>query len=358
MSESRARTLVLDWGRHSVHTPALLQHTRMGMFPHQLSCPGPAAVHWPSLTSAGDRLSLLIQQAGGLHAWLNMQDRPLVAVCRDQQPTLGNDKGVSVEGTVGRWRVDMDQLGRLVDRLRPDVLLAPSDECAALPESASYSRARKAVHRTCKWLEQLMQAAPNQVLLFAALEGGLEENLRKECAEAVAKHAHTNRIAGLWLSGLGLGEDANTRRKLALASLSSPSLSHLPVMVQGVSSMRELADWIDLGVDLFDSAYALHCSELGCALDCGSMDKINYRDARWRLDGSAGLSEGCGCTCCAGGYKKAYVHHLLNTNEMLGKMLLQEHNVWALDSWMRGARAAIGRGASDWARYRHGTCPK
>jgi queuine tRNA-ribosyltransferase len=303
------------------------------------------------VASSGDKLSLLIQHTGGVHKWLNLESRCVFAVCRSvdgNEAIGGNEKGVYVEGTVGRWRVDVAQLAEIADRLQPDVLLAPSDEAAALPEVASYSRARKATSRTLKYLDQLVEAVPKQVRIFAALEGGQEDTVRKECAESIGKYAGA--LSGVWLSGLGLGEDSESRKRLGLASLSCSKLQGLPVLVQGVSSLREFADWIDLGVDLFDSAYALMCTELGCALDAHSLDKIDYRDARWSRDGSVGFSDGCGCSSCSGGYRKAYLHHLLNTNEMLGKILLQVHNVWILEQWLSSARAAIERG--EWAHYR------
>ena len=112
-----------------------------------------------------------------------------------------------------------------------------------------------------------------------------------------------------------------------------------------------MLEGMDCGVDLFDSSYALHCSELGCALQTGSMSKVNYRDSVWALDGSLGLSEDCDCPCCSY-YSKAYVHHLLNTNEMLGKILLQTHNVHVMLAWFSDARAAISAGPLRWAAFK------
>jgi queuine tRNA-ribosyltransferase len=178
--------------------------------------------------------------------------------------------------------------------------------------------------------------------LFGIVQGGLEADLReRSAAELVALD-----FPGYAIGGLSVGEsreemDRVTRFTAALLPEEKPRY------LMGVGTVRDLIASIDRGIDLFDCVYPTRSGRHGRVLTRAGREYNVRRAANVRDFGP--LDPDCDCRVCAT-YTKAYLAHLFRAGETLGGRLLSYHNVAALTSLVREARAAIGGG--DWEAFR------
>jgi queuine tRNA-ribosyltransferase len=104
-------------------------------------------------------------------------------------------------------------------------------------------------------------------------------------------------------------------------------------MVQGVK----------LGMDTFDCVAPTRIARHGWALlKGGERERLNLRNARFR-DDPGPLDPTCSCHTCQN-YSRAYIHHLLKSEELLGMQLLTLHNIATMSRLMREIRAALPEG--------------
>ena len=113
-----------------------------------------------------------------------------------------------------------------------------------------------------------------------------------------------------------------------------------PRYFMGIGDPAGILDVIERGVDMFDCVLPTRLGRTGSALTWEG--RLNLRNARFARD-AAPLQEGCPCRACTG-FSRAYLRHLVNQQELLGLVLLSEHNVRFLLDLTAGARAAVERG--------------
>ena len=191
--------------------------------------------------------------------------------------------------------------------------------------------------------------------LFGILQGGLDLDLRREALERTLAIG----FDGYAFGGLALGEEQSLRSEL-LAALAPLLPRDRPRYLMGVGKPRDIAEAIACGIDLFDCVLPTRSGRTGqafCFADgygygaygyASSANKNatrtrNIRNARYKFDKQP-LEEDCACPSCAGGFSRAYLHHLFRSGEMLGAMLLSAHNIFFYQRFMRSARAAIMAG--------------
>jgi queuine tRNA-ribosyltransferase len=90
---------------------------------------------------------------------------------------------------------------------------------------------------------------------------------------------------------------------------------------------------------MFDCVLPTRLGRTGSALT--REGRLNLRNARFARDQKP-LQDGCPCRACTR-FSRAYLRHLVNQQELLGLILLSEHNVRFLLDLTAGARAAIER---------------
>ena len=113
---------------------------------------------------------------------------------------------------------------------------------------------------------------------------------------------------------------------------------------------RDLVLAIQAGVDMFDCVLPTRNARNGQALT--RHGRIVIKQARWKEDPRP-LDGRCACSCCAGGFSRAYLRHLYMAGEILALRLLSEHNLHWYGELVGGARDAISSG--DFAAWAHGT---
>ena len=168
--------------------------------------------------------------------------------------------------------------------------------------------------------------------LFGIQQGALDEGLRKESADALAAVG----FDGYAIGGLAVGEGQEAMfATLEFAPGQLPA--DRPRYLMGVGKPDDLVGAVERGVDMFDCVLPTRSGRNGQAFTWSG--PLNMRNARFAED-TGPLDESCTCPTCAT-YSRAYLHHLIRSGEMLGAMLLTEHNLSFYQQLMQAMRDAI-----------------
>lgn len=197
-------------------------------------------------------------------------------------------------------------------------------------------RMTRAVDRTLRWAERARKARtrPDQAV-FAIVQGGVDEALRRRSARATASlgfdgHAH---------GGLGLGETRAARREMVEAAHAELPEAP-PRYLMGLGRPVDLLDGIASGVDLFDCVVPTRNGRHGLLFT--SRGLLAIRNAAWARSDEA-IDPDCDCPACSE-HARGYVRHLIKTGEALGSRLCATHNLRYYLRLMERARSAIGAG--------------
>ncbi len=190
------------------------------------------------------------------------------------------------------------------------------DECPS--HNCSSHAARAAVGRTIRWAEQCRAAkrAPGQ-LLFGIVQGGIQAELREQCAKALV----AMEFDGYAIGGVSVGESEPEMMKAV--ELSTPFLPARQVRyAMGLGTPAQMVELVARGVDLFDCVLPTRIARNGTAFTrTGTINiKASYHKADERP-----IEEGCGCYACRT-FSRAYLRHLFNMEEILGLRMLSVHN--------------------------------
>ncbi|MBQ5530717.1 MAG: tRNA guanosine(34) transglycosylase Tgt, partial [Kiritimatiellae bacterium] len=213
------------------------------------------------------------------------------------------------------------------------------DECLLYP--CDYDKAAAGVEQTLRWAAASKECthAPGQQV-FGIVQGGVYDGLRRHCAEELVKIG----FDGYAIGGVSVGEPEEFMYKAVDASV--PYLPEsAPRYVMGLGVMRQMAECVARGVDMFDCVIPTRVARHGTAITRDG--NVAVKAAKWAFDRSP-VEEGCECYCCRN-FTRSYVRHLLNAGEILGLRLLTIHNVHALNRFMAEMRSAIADGTfSEW----------
>lgn len=279
----------------------------------------------------------IVQQAGGLHRFMNWQGPILTDSGGFQVFSLSELRSITDEGVTFRSPKDghfihltPEKSIQIQNALGADVIMA-FDECPPYP--ASREAVTEATHRTYRWLERCIAAhtRPDQAL-FGIVQGGVYPDLRQQAAQELAAFD----LPGYAIGGVSVGEPAELIEKIVYAT--TPLLpADKPRYLMGVGTYREMVQAIAAGVDLFDCVIPTRLARHGSALVQG--ERWNLKNARYKTD-FAPLDQNCPCYTCQN-FSRAYISHLLRAQEILGYTLLSIHNITELVHFTQRIRAAI-----------------
>jgi queuine tRNA-ribosyltransferase len=282
-----------------------------------------------------------IAELGGLHDFMRW-DRPILTDSGGFQAfSLSEHFRFSEEGVRFRavdyggeqvsWTPEENM--RIAQLLGADIVMQ-LDQCVGYPcERAVLERS---VELSSLWAERCWKAhtRPDQAL-FGIVQGGMDLGLRIRSLEHLES---CGEFSGYGIGGYSVGEDAETMFESLEPLVSEHMPREKPRYLMGVGNPTTLVRAVAAGVDMFDCVLPTRTARMGTAFS--HEGRLNLKNARFAHD-AAPLDPGCGCPACAGGYSRAYVHHLVMQHEMSGSILLSAHNVWFLLELMRRARAAI-----------------
>jgi queuine tRNA-ribosyltransferase len=195
---------------------------------------------------------------------------------------------------------------------------------------------RESCRRTIDWARRAADVGPDEdgQQLFGIVQGGWDERLRKDCADALVSLD----LDGYGIGGLSIGEPRDQMLQAMRWALEALPASR-PRYLMGVGSAAELLEAIAEGVDIFDSAFPTRNARHWTVMTAAG----NYALGKAEHAGTAGpLEEGCACPTCRR-FTKAYLHHLCRENDMLGMRLVSVHNLFFVEELVRDARDAITR---------------
>jgi queuine tRNA-ribosyltransferase len=279
----------------------------------------------------------IVAEAGGLHRFMGWSGPMLTDSGGFQVFSLSEMRTIREEGVTFRSPRDGQMIHLTPERsiqiqnaLGADVIMA-FDECPPYP--ASREQVELATQRTFRWLERCIAAhqRPDQAL-FPIVQGGVYLDLRQEAAEKIAALD----MHGYAIGGVSVGEPPELIEKIVKAT--TPLLPpDKPRYLMGVGTYREMAQAIAAGIDLFDCVIPTRLARHGNALVKG--DRWNLKNARFKTDFTP-MDETCPCYTCQN-FTRAYLCHLLRSQELLVYSLLSIHNITELIRFTQRIREAI-----------------
>lgn len=279
----------------------------------------------------------IVAKAGGLHQFMGWKQPILTDSGGFQVFSLSEIRSIAEEGVTFRSPRDGQMIHLSPERsiqiqnaLGADVIMA-FDECPPYP--ATREAVVEATNRTYRWLERCMAAHQRQdQALFGIVQGGVYPDLRQKAAKELA----TLDLPGYAIGGVSVGEPPDLIKAIVRAT--TPLLpADKPRYLMGVGTYREMAQSIAAGVDLFDCVIPTRLARHGSALVDG--DRWNIKNARYREDFTP-LDSNCPCYTCQT-FTRAYISHLLRSQELLAYTLLSIHNITELIRFTQRIRESI-----------------
>lgn len=281
----------------------------------------------------------IIERAGGLHKFMNW-NRPILTDSGGFQVfSLSKMRRISEEGVEfdsfidgSRQFLSPEDSMSVQNSLGSDIVMA-FDECTAA--GTNYEKSRVALERTLRWLERCsihMQHGHDEQMLFPIVQGNMFEDLRIESVKRTIPYAR----CGLAIGGLSVGEPKPVMYQM-LDALRPYYPEEMPRYLMGVGSADCLVEGILRGIDMFDCVLPTRIARNGTAMT--RKGNITIRNATYKEDFTP-VEEGCDCYCCRN-YTRAYVRHLINTDEIFGGRLLSIHNIRFLIKLTEDIKQAI-----------------
>jgi queuine tRNA-ribosyltransferase len=302
----------------------------------------------------------LIHTLGGLHRFMAWDGPILTDSGGFQVFSLEGLRSVSEDGVEFKSHLDGSRrhftpelVMRIERNLGADVMMQFDH---VIPGQSEESIARDAAERSIRWLERCRveferlgrdgdaEGKPYaEQALFPVVQGGIHPQLRQEAAR---RAVDVGDWVGFGIGGLSVGEAKADM--YAMLETMDQSLPHdRPRYLMGVGFPEDLIEGVRRGVDLFDCVAPTRMGRNGTAFT--SNGRVNVKRAEFRADPRP-LDERCSCPLCSR-FSRAYLRHLVTSDEIMGLRLLSLHNVHFLVTLMHDARAQIRAGEFDrWSR--------
>lgn len=283
-----------------------------------------------------------IHRLGGLHRFMGWE-RPILTDSGGYQVmSLSDLTRVSEEGVAFASHLDGSRHLLSPERSMEVQTLLGSDIVMAfdqlVPTTAPAAEQVTAMERSMRWAKRSREAfdkVGNQGALFGIQQGGLDEGLRRASADALLEIG----FDGYAVGGLAVGEGQEAMFG-CLDFAPGQLAADRPRYLMGVGKPDDIVGAVERGIDMFDCVLPTRSGRTGQAFT--REGPINIKNARFAED-EAPIDPECPCPVCAT-WSRAYVHHLVRSGEMLGAMLMTEHNLHFYQQLMADLRAAIGEG--------------
>jgi queuine tRNA-ribosyltransferase len=286
-----------------------------------------------------------VARLGALHAFMGWE-RPILTDSGGYQVmSLSDLTKVTEEGVAFKSHLDGSRHMISPERSIEIQRLLGSDIVMAfdqlVPTTSSRDEQAAAMERSMRWAKRSRDAFDEgaehagRAALFGIQQGALDEGLRKASADALIDIG----FDGYAVGGLAVGEGQEAM--FACLDFAADQLpADRPRYLMGVGKPGDIVGAVERGIDMFDCVLPTRSGRTGQAFT--SEGPINLRNARFGEDREP-LDPACGCPVCRT-WSRAYIHHLVRAGEILGAMLMTEHNINFYQQLMAGLRAAIAEG--------------
>lgn len=287
-----------------------------------------------------------VARLGGLHRFMGW-DRPILTdsggyqVMSLSELTKQSEDGVAFKSHLdgSRHMITPERSMEIQRLLGSDIVMA-FDECTPYP--ATPDRAAASMERSMRWAKRSRDGFDagtehaGRSALFGIQQGSMDEEFRRRSAERLTEIG----FDGYAVGGLAVGE--GQEQMFAVLDFAPGQLpADRPRYLMGVGKPDDIVGAVERGIDMFDCVLPTRSGRTGQAFTRDG--PINIRNARFAEDQGA-LDPDCGCAVCAT-WERAYIHHLVRSDEILGAMLMTEHNLAFYQALMADLRAAIAAGA-------------
>ncbi|MGB3279163.1 MAG: tRNA guanosine(34) transglycosylase Tgt [Pseudorhodobacter sp.] len=344
--DGRARQGVISTPRGEIRTPAFMPvgtaATVKAMMPESVRATGADILlgntYHLMLRPTAERIAAL----GGLHKFMNW-DRPILTDSGGfQVMSLASLRKLTEEGVRFASHIDgskhmlSPERSMEIQKLLGSDIVMCFDECPALP--ATDAEVAKSMQLSMRWAQRSRDAFGDRPghALFGIQQGGVTQELRAESAEALRAIG----FDGYAVGGLAVGEGQEAM--FGVLDYAPGMLPEdKPRYLMGVGKPDDIVGAVERGIDMMDCVLPSRSGRTGQGWT--RHGQVNLRNARHK-DDPRPLDEACECPACRK-YSRAYLHHVIKSDEIIGSMLLTWHNLRYYQDLMAGLRAAIGAGA-------------
>ncbi|WP_223421206.1 tRNA guanosine(34) transglycosylase Tgt [Tateyamaria pelophila] len=344
-TDGRARTGVISTPRGDIRTPAFMPvgtaATVKAMLPGSVRETGADILlgntYHLMLRPTAERIDAL----GGLHKFMNW-DRPILTDSGGfQVMSLADLRKLTENGVTFKSHIDgskhelTPERSMEIQRLLGSDIVMCFDECPALP--ADRDRLAQSMELSMRWAKRSREAFGDRPghALFGIQQGGLEQDLRGQSAEALREIG----FEGYAVGGLAVGEGQEAMFGcLDYAPEQLPA--DKPRYLMGVGKPDDIVGAVARGIDMMDCVLPSRSGRTGQVFTRRGV--LNIKNAR-HMDDPRPLDENCDCPACRG-YSRAYLHHVFRSQEIISAMLLTWHNLRYYQDLMVGMRTAIAAG--------------
>jgi queuine tRNA-ribosyltransferase len=345
-TDGAARTGAIAMQRGEIRTPAFMPvgtaATVKAMRPEEVRASGADIIlgntYHLMLRPGAERVAKL----GGLHQFMGW-DRPILTDSGGYQVmSLSELTKVTEEGVAFASHLDgsrhmlSPERSIEVQRLLDSDIIMQFDQL--VPTTSTAQAQREAMERSIRWAKRSRAEFDRggehaeRSAIFGIQQGALDETLRRASAEALIDIG----FDGYAVGGLAVGEG----QEAMLGCLDS-AVEMLPAdkprYLMGVGKPDDIVEAVVRGIDMFDCVLPTRSGRTGQAFTADG--PMNLRNARFAEDQDP-IEPDCGCPACST-FSRAYVHHLVKSGEILGAMLMTQHNLWFYQRTMGGLRDAI-----------------
>jgi queuine tRNA-ribosyltransferase len=283
-----------------------------------------------------------VAKLGGLHRFMGWE-RPILTdsggyqVMSLSELTKVTEEGVSFASHLdGSRHMLSPERSIEVQRLLDSDIVMQFDQL--VPTTSTRAQQQDAMERSIRWAKRSRDEFDRggehaeRAAIFGIQQGALDPELRKASAEALIDIG----FDGYAVGGLAVGEGQEAM--LGCLDFAVDMLpADQPRYLMGVGKPDDIVEAVARGIDMFDCVLPTRSGRTGQAFTADG--PINLRNARFAEDPEP-IEPGCPCPACAT-FSRAYVHHLVKAGEILGAMLMTQHNLWFYQRLMQGLRDAI-----------------
>jgi queuine tRNA-ribosyltransferase len=347
--DGAARTGTIVMGRGAIRTPAFMPvgtaATVKAMKPADVRAAGADIIlgntYHLMLRPSAERVARL----GGLHRFMGWE-RPILTDSGGYQVmSLTDLTKVTEEGVAFKSHLDGSRHMLSPERSMEIQRLLGSDIVMAfdqlVPTTAPRDEQAAAMERSMRWARRSREAFDSggehaeRAALFGIQQGALDRDLRARSAEALLGIG----FDGYAVGGLAVGEGQEAT--FACLDYAPGQLDpDKPRYLMGVGKPDDIVGAVERGIDMFDCVLPTRSGRTGQAFTWSG--PLNLRNARFAED-EGPLDPDCACPVCRS-WSRAYIHHLVRSGEILGAMLMTEHNIGFYQALMQALRNAIAEG--------------
>jgi queuine tRNA-ribosyltransferase len=348
-TDGKARTGTIQMRRGEIRTPAFMPvgtaATVKAMRPAEVRATGADIIlgntYHLMLRPGAERVARL----GGLHGFMGWE-RPILTDSGGYQVmSLSALTKISEEGVAFASHIDgsrhmlTPERSMEIQRLLDSDIVMAFDECTK--NGCTHDEAAHSMERSMRWAKRSRDGFDaggehaERSGLFGIQQGSLDENLRRVSAEKLIEIG----FDGYAVGGLAVGEG----QQAMFACLDyAPGMlpADKPRYLMGVGKPDDIVGAVERGIDMFDCVLPTRSGRNGQAFTWAG--PLNIRNARFAEDLSP-LDPRCTCPVCAT-WSRAYLHHLVKAGEMLGAMLMTQHNIHFYQAMMQAIRDSIAEG--------------